>query len=124
VAKRANVNVIKDNKYELEASHNGYSNIGITHNRYWIFEENKLMIYDNLNKPLLAKSYLHFHPSVKIHLKNSVIKINENITIFFENLIEIKRLNYNYNSEFNNPKIAQKVELTFRKDLKTIINID
>ena len=124
VANRANVNILNDDTQELEASHNGYLNIGIVHNRRWKFDHNKILIYDKLNESCEAKLSLHFHPSIKVYLKNNILIINEDVTICFENFDEIEILNYYYNPEFNKSILAQKVEVSFSKSLKTIIIID
>jgi hypothetical protein len=123
VAKRANITIIKDSPKILNAYHNGYEDLGVTHSRQWSFNDNQITIYDSLNKLCEGKAHIHFHPKVIISLKKNIISINKNIEISFENLTSIKLSNYFYNSELNKPISSRKVELIFKKELTSIFKI-
>ena len=123
VAKRANVSIIKDSPKILNANHNGYKDLGVTHSRQWSFNDNQIIIYDSLNKLYEGKAHIHFHPKAIISLKKDIILVNKNVEISFENLANIKLSNYFYNSELNKPISARKVELIFKKELTSIFKI-
>ena len=123
VAKRANITIIKDSPKILNAYHNGYEDLGVTHSRQWSFNDNQITIYDSLNKLCEGKAHIHFHPKAIISLKKDIILVNKNIEISFENLTSIKLSNYFYNSELNKPISARKVELIFKKELTSIFKI-
>ena len=48
----------------IKASHDGYKKDGIFHTRTWKFEDNKIIIEDNLNKKANAIARIHFHPNI------------------------------------------------------------
>ncbi len=123
VAKRANVSIIKDSPKILNAYHDGYKDLGLIHSRQWSFNDNQILIYDRLNKFCEGKAHIHFHPKATISLKKDIISVNKNIEISFENLTRIKLSDYLYNSEFNKPVYAKKIELIFKKELSSIIKI-
>lgn len=115
VANRANIVELIEKKDLIKATHDGYKKrFGILHTRRWIFQENKIIIEDNLNKESNAIARLHFHPNVteneileKINLVNLQYKIG----------------NYKYASEFNINIEALVLEIFFEKELKVEVNI-
>lgn len=115
VANRAKIFDIKEQKYFIKASHDGYKNkFGIVHTRTWKFEDNKIIINDYLNKESEAVARLHFHPNITKE------EIQKRISI--EN-IKYKIKSYNYAPEFNKIDKALVVEIEFKKNLKVEINI-
>lgn len=123
VGKRAKTKIKDDSDNILSASHNGYKSQKIIHCRKWTFEKNQIIIDDKLSNDIEAKAYLHFHPKSSIFLKDKVIFINENVEISFKNILNVKLLDYTFNSQLNNPKNSMKAELSFKKDFLTIIKI-
>ena len=121
VAKRAQVSIIKDEKNNLSASHDGYSKMSVVHKRQWLLKSNEVFIKDSCHKVQNAKAYLHFHPDVDITVNKNEIFVNESIHIFFKNLNSLKLLDYEYKPEFNLSIRAKKVELIFSDELSTII---
>ena len=115
VANRANVfNLIEKEDY-VEATHDGYKKkFGILHTRIWKFEENKIVIEDNLNKNYKAIARFHFHPDI---LENEILnKINLDV-------LQYKISKYNYSPEFNKTIESLVLEISFEKELKVEINI-
>lgn len=115
VANRANIIEVVEKEDFIKATHDGYKKkFGILHTRNWIFEENKIIIKDNLNKECNAIARLHFYPDL---IENEILeKIN------LENL-KYKIETYNYVPEFNKTLKALVLEISFEKELKVEINI-
>ncbi len=115
VANRADIieTIVRDNY--IKATHNGYS--PIFHSRKWIFNNNKIVIEDRLNKESNAISILHFHPDIS---KEDILKY---ISIESEDKIDLEFKKYEYSSEFNKNRSAIAIFIKFRYCLKTIINI-
>lgn len=115
VASRANIIEVVEKEDFIKATHDGYKKkFGILHTRNWIFEENKIIIKDNLNKECNAIARLHFYPDLT---ENEILeKIN------LENL-QYKIETYNYAPEFNKTLKALVLEISFEKELKVEINL-
>lgn len=113
VANRAKIIHIEEKKDFIQASHNGYKKDSITHTRSWTFEENKIIIEDNLTKNADAIARIHFHPTISKEM------ILEKITC--ENRIVFSK--YNHAPKFNTLIEAIVIEIAFDKQLKMEINI-
>lgn len=123
VAHRAMINLIGDSETCIEASHDGYQNIGIIHSRKWSFEDNKVAIIDRVSKEGTANlAHYHMHPDVVIfESKDNMISTNRgNITFVGANAI--KTIEYDYAQEFNKRNKATKLEVNF--DVELIANIE
>lgn len=115
VANRASIVELIEKKNFIKATHDGYGKkFEISHTRNWIFEEDKIIICDNLNKDCTAIARLHFHPNIK---ENEILK-----KINLQNL-QCKIETYNYAPEFNKTLKALVLEIQFEKELKVEINI-
>lgn len=115
VAERARVIELKEYNNQIVATHDGYSKkFGIMHTRAWIFEENKIIIKDSLNKSTKAVSRLHFHPDVTEEMITEHIQIKN---------YKSKIINYKYAPEFNKLVNAKVLEIEFEKDLEVEISI-
>ncbi len=115
VANRANIVDIVEKDNYIEAKHDGYKKkFDVFHTRKWIFEENKIIITDILDKKQNAIFILHFHP----HIKGNDIKEK----IFLDDT-KYKIKKYNYANEFNKTTEALFLEIAFEKELKVEINI-
>jgi len=109
VGNRGRVIDIKESKNSIEATHNGY--IDTLHSRKWSFQENKISIYDKLNKESNAIARLYFHYSI------SKTYILEHIKIYNGSW---KILDYQLSTGFNSSIEAYYIEIYFSKYL----NID
>ncbi|PPK59181.1 heparinase II/III-like protein [Malaciobacter marinus] len=114
VANRANIIEVVEKESYLKATHDGYNKkFEVLHTRSWIFEDDKIIINDTLNKQCKAVARLHFHPDVtKEDIKEKIIT-NHKLQI----------TNYNYAPEFNKTIKSLVVEIPFKKELKVEINI-
>lgn len=118
VANRANIVELIEKKDFIKSTHDGYKKkFGILHTRKWIFEENKIIIEDSLNKECNAIARLHFHPNVTEKDILEKVIFNSQFSIFNYSY------SYSYAPEFNKNIKALVLEIPFKKDLKVEINI-
>ena len=120
VADRAYVTVEKESDREIVASHDGYlKKFGIIHTRQWIFEEDRIVIKDRLNKKANAVARLHFHPDVTRE------QIMKHITIHQSRLTPHAShlTSYEYAPEFNKTVEALVLEIPFEQELHMEINL-
>lgn len=128
VAKRAKILSFVESDNEFSSSHDGYSKIGVIHNRKFITNTDSVHIYDELNSQKIYEkvAYFHFHPTIKnIVLKNaSVFFKNLDIEIFFIGKnISINKESYGFANGFNKIENAIKLKVVFDLNLKTVIRI-
>ncbi|RAJ07131.1 heparinase II/III family protein [Arenibacter echinorum] len=112
VARRAKVTILKDEVDSIIASHNGFQNLGIVHERCFERINNTLIIKDNLfDIPIgcEAMGHLHFHPSTKLDLKNNILNVDQLIEIEFLKTVNIKLSDYFFAEGFNKLIPAKKI---------------
>ena len=125
VAKRANVTIENELEQSIEASHDGYLNLGVLHKRAWAWSPHKISIIDDLSGASInAKAYFHFHPEVNFKEIYNGFKINNKHSIFFENAISIQTKIFEFAPEFNKRINSTCIEVGFSKQLKTSILIE
>jgi Heparinase II/III-like protein/Heparinase II/III N-terminus len=125
VGRRAKSTILSENENQITASHDGYKYLGIIHERFFVAENQQVIIKDVVigDTDFEQKAYLHFHPDILIEIKENAILTNlGNITI--ENCIQIIESEYLYSEEFNQRKTAKMVTILFEKSLTTIIGSD
>ena len=114
VGKRANISYTKETQKSIEATHDGYRDENIKHHRLWIFEEDRVIIEDTLNRKSNAVASLHFHPNVtEKEILNHIVIENEHWS-FSE---------YEYASEFNKLEKAICIHIHFTMKLKVTIKV-
>ena len=115
VANRTYVTDVVEDIDHIRATHDGYKKkFGIFHTREWIFEEDKIVINDNLNKECEAIARLHFHPNItEEDIRKSIIIQNTKLNI----------QNYLFAPKFNKTIKSLVVEIPFKKDLTVEIKI-
>tara|TARA_R100000935_G_scaffold58092_1_gene93873 strand:- start:7490 stop:9085 length:1596 start_codon:yes stop_codon:yes gene_type:complete len=126
VAKRAYIIELKEKNNYVEASHDGYKELGIVHTRKFdVGHNNNIIIHDSLSirNNLNQIAFLHFHPQIKeiVVRENQVVLLNENITIKFKNIKAISKGHYEYPLGFNKFKSANKLTIGFDNWLETNI---
>ena len=90
VGKRAKINLLEDEEFNLSAQHNGYNPIMIS--RYWCLDDNEVIITDTVNsyhkklsKPINVKGRFHVHPKIKVkEIDNLSFMLGENILLQFQ----------------------------------------
>ena len=109
----------------LSATHNGYRNFNVLHNRLWQNKKDEIKIKDILiGQKVIGKLFLHFHPDVNLKENNNCFLINENIEISFSDYKKIKVLNSTYSPEFNLTITKKTLEVTFETKITTTIKIN
>lgn len=112
VANRANIINIKESEKSIQATHDGYKKLGISHTRTFKFEEEKIVIKDMLSKKSEAKAYIHFHPDIdEAFIQKHVIVTNALSKI----------CHYDYALGFNKRVNARYLEISFNESLRVEI---
>lgn len=125
IAQRAVVKVLLDNEYKLIASHTGYKNIGVIHQRSFIFGNDSIVLEDVVKGKSKTDNiiYFHFHPDVTIRaVSQTSIIADDYITISFEgegNDISIE--DYDFSLGFNSYKTGKRIKLSFNQKLNSKI---
>lgn len=112
VAERAEVTILRNSRTKIKASHNGYRNLGITHNRTFEFSSKEFKIEDKLEGSLekvAGKGHIHFHPDVELELKKNVLLINRELELEISGAESIDIVDYTFAEAFNKLRPAQKI---------------
>jgi uncharacterized heparinase superfamily protein len=127
VGKKANVKFVTDNELECIATHDGYKNLNILHQRsFKRINDARIDIEDTIsgeNSSYSAIARIHFHPTVNITVQYESVKVNDTITLRFENAQKIINREYMYAPEFNKLIKSKCIEISFNSTLKTIIEL-
>ena len=125
VANRAHVTSLFEKNNILKATHSGYKNYGVLHQRTWEYSINEIIIKDKLiGKEVIGKAYFHFHPSANILKKENGFLINQNIHIFFNLFHKFRLVETTYSPQFNVYHKNKTLEISFKNSLKTNIKIN
>ena len=122
VGRRAKITALKETKDSIEATHNGYSHLGIFHTRKFSFSNQQVKITDVLNKSTVATAYFHFHPDCEISTTDNEISAAFG-NIEFENMQTLQEGTYEYARGFNELIKAKVIAVNFTERLVTKINL-
>lgn len=122
VGRRAKVKIIKDDKQNCIASHNGFNKLKTNHHREWFFSDNTIEIHDILSSNEVGKVHLILAPDVFEYDYNNVV-ILQNCIISFENAREIQIQKLKIPAGYNIYKESEKIEVSFKSYVKTIIRL-
>ena len=94
------------------------------HERGFEFFKDKIIIYDFIisQNNYRCYSYLHFHPDVKVQLKDNAVIVN-NVSVIIKKADNIEIQIYNYAPEFNKLVPSRKVVSQFCRSLITEITL-
>ena len=110
-ADRAEVEILKEDKYCISAHHNGYRKINTdVYRSFKLFNEkfvikDKIEPFNNQN----VQSNIHFHPNIKPVLTKNKLVINEDVVIEFNGYRKIQLHKYKFCEGFNTYKNAYKL---------------
>lgn len=124
VAKRARVfDIIEDSQF-VKASHDGYRAFGVYHTRSFKFQENEIIINDNVQSNIndVSIAYLHFSPGLSISIKENKI-YGEDFIIFLSGCKNVFLEEYYCAFEFNKLRVAQRIVIKFDNNLETMFSI-
>jgi hypothetical protein len=120
VARKAKIIDLQEADQVVEATHDGYSRIGVEHTRRFEMKTQEIEIFDRISKNRNATAFLHFHPSVAIDLKAETI-FGAFGKIEFQGSEKITLASYSYAVGFNQTAPAIKAIIYFREQLSTKI---
>ena len=111
--RRASVKILSESADSLVASHDGYRESGIMHERSFRFEPNKIIIEDKVKgiKKQKALLHLHFHPGFEVK------KIDENkfqardLMLTLESSAGVSLHTYSFAQGFNKTTEAQRLTI-------------
>ena len=127
VAKRASITKLVEGDF-LEATHDGYKDLGIEHTRKFTILEEKVIINDKISggKDFKQTAYFHLHPTITNVLIDAsrVLVQDHSIELFFkgEN-IRIEKGSYRFAAGFNKTQEGIKLKVLFQSTLETAIQL-
>jgi hypothetical protein len=119
VARRTYPQIETDTEKEVTARLE-FSTTNAIHHRQFKFYQNKIVINDTIKAKENGKTFLHFHPFVKVEIEENCIKTNLG-KINIDGAEKIELLDYLYAPEFNILIKAKKVAITFSESNITTI---
>ena len=133
VAKRATVfnrssSIKNDGSIYIYASHNGYKSkfSGCVHTRFLTLEPSKLIVNDNLDGTYRsAKSFFHFHPSLKVYMKGRKLKVEGKDFLLYSDLNSFNSKIYEtlWHPEFGISTLNKTLEIEFNsKQIEVIFD--
>ncbi len=125
VGKRAKVFDVICNDNTIEASHDGYKNLGVIHTRKFEFQDQQIIIQDTVKgKSLEAKAYLHFASGINIKQNEDGSLETDVCKIRFVNAKHIYLSEYQQAVGFNKYQTATQLTITFCHSLTTHLVIN
>ena len=123
VGRRARILSLQENNSRIIARHDGYKHYGFIHERAFQFTENRIEITDeNAAKGgLKLTARIHLHPDVKCTPEGNRIDC-EGIQLEFTGHSSLKIAEFMFAAQFNRLIPSRMIEITFDKQLKTIIS--
>lgn len=118
VAKRPDVQILKETDSELELSlrHSLKSNIHFEHERRFICSEKEIAISDSVNLTEAVEGSLHFHPDIKIReLTEDKVILSVGTHIKFQNILHLRKFTYECSKGFNLHSKATGISYKFEK---------
>ncbi len=125
VANRANISFLKEYDDTIIASHDGYKDLGVTHQRTFTASGEVIEIKDLLigkyNAGFINSAYIHFHPDIdKIEIKDDKVIIKD-IILLIKGSKNLQLDDFTYAYGFNRLKGAKLLKITFDNEL--LVNI-
>lgn len=122
VGRRVKTVEVKETPTSLIAIHDAYRHLKIQHQRTFSFENYRINIEDKISPPQESQAYFHFHPSVKLELRDNTLFGDFGI-ISFDGTNQIVLKKYNYATGFNVTQEAYLAVITFKEHLHTKIEL-
>lgn len=117
LARRADVEVIKDKTDTVVASHTGY---GTKHTRSFVFSDTVEITDTFDNKQQLCEAHFHFHPEVTPLLVGKEVEFEQG-SICFENATTVHKETYLHAEAFNKTIKGINLRVSFYDYLRTVI---
>ncbi|GAB3553608.1 heparinase II/III domain-containing protein [Spirosoma fluminis] len=121
---RARVTVIGETPTMLTARHDGYTQLGVTHERTWFVGPATVQLTDRLlgvgSPPGVAR--FHFHPDIVVRiLDDTVLAGPVQLSFRAEGPFALRLTNYNMAAGFNRLRTGQCLDVSFLHSLRTLI---
>ena len=117
VAKRPHPQIIEEQENSIKGTFT-HATIDLNHTRQFISAKETLEIIDKLDKEELAIAHFHIHPNVNVSISKNNVVLN-NIKMNFDGALNIELQDFEYAPEFNKNITAQKLMISFKRNLKT-----
>ncbi|WP_338875070.1 alginate lyase family protein [Spirosoma sp. SC4-14] len=132
VGRRAHVMLQDDTVDRLSACHDGYGFIGISHERSWYINSNRISVFDRLvsdrkrhGASISGIARLYFHPAIAVTKTNDSVRAGPvEVTFISENVPTLSLTSYPMSEGFNQVRIGHCLEIAFEKYLNTTVTID
>ncbi len=122
VGKRAQTKITEDTDSCVIASHDGYfKRFGINHRRCIRLNETEIFIEDNVTRGE-GTAHFHFHPNEEIEISGKEVR-GKDFVMMFENALSLQLKASHYSPEFNVRIENKSLEVTFRDNLTTCIQL-
>jgi hypothetical protein len=122
VAERGETYLMIDEPGRMEAVFT-YPDAKTKHSRKFRFDENVITIEDQLNVPDNVTARFHIHPDISIERIDTGVLMDGAYRMHFDQCEAMSINTYHYAPEFNILVDARVVEVTFRKTLRTRIEL-
>jgi hypothetical protein len=117
VGRRAEVRIHNESFDSITAEHNGYRNLGITHQRIIEKSLKGFKITDNVFGPTerkLIQGHLHFHPECSLVISENSVIVNNIIKLKFNQIESFAIQEYKFAQGFNLLRESKKLLYTLR----------
>lgn len=125
VGRRARIFALEEKQNEISAAHDGYKSIGLVHRRIWMWEGNEIRILDNVsgsNSNVNSIAFFHFHPDIDVEFNGSVVSAGP-VKMHFDGHTNIAIGTYSFPVGFNALRNASKLQISFGRELQTVIRL-
>lgn len=122
VGKRAKIASLIEEQNKITASHDGYKEIGVMHEREFLFLDSSVVITDRLKGGDDGVAFLHFAPNLEPQRSGDKVSVDK-INIHFNGAKSIDVEDYSFASGFNKRSSAKVVIVEFGNTLHTEISI-
>jgi uncharacterized heparinase superfamily protein len=122
--RRASVHILRNTGSELDASHNGYSYLGVKHKRSFSFEKDCIIIRDTIEskKPVKCTAYFHIDKKNRLTEKEGSY-ISKFVRIDFEHAKKSSLSENHYAPSFGHLLPCHVIQTDFEKELVTVIRL-
>lgn len=123
VGRAARVTIIEETGNTIVAEHDGYKHLGVSHRRFWEFEQKRISVRDELlGGADKALAFFHFDHALNPVLDKGVVLCRE-IQVTFKGASSLHRDSYLQSLGFNNRVDAWLIVVEFSNTLETEILI-
>lgn len=128
VGRRARVRLLVDTENCLVARHNGYRQLGITHERAWQLSDTAITIHDRLlttgNAPAEGIARFYIHPDQPVRQQASGLQIGP-VWLRFDAPapLQLRLVSVELADGFNRLRPATCLEVTFRGEVTTLLSL-